>query len=264
MALLDKLERRFGRFAVPNVTLAVVLAQAAVYAVWVARPEAVEALKLIPDKVLAGEVWRPFSFVFAPPFTNLIFAFFAWYLFYLMGTTLEANWGTFKYNLFLLVGYLATVAAAFLTPAQAASNAFLMGSVFLAFAILYPEFQIYLFFILPVKIKWLALITWVGFFFVLAFGGWEARAQVLASVSNVLLFFHRDILDRLRLGRRHMASQAGRLAAREPAYYHRCTVCGITDRTHPEMDFRYCSQCEGHHGYCAEHLRNHEHVVGKK
>jgi hypothetical protein len=268
MSLLDRLEKRFGRFAVPNVTVALILAQATAFAVSVARPDALEALYLVPQQVLAGEVWRLVSFVFLPPSTSLIWAFLAWYFFYLLGTALEANWGTFKYNLFLLVGYLATVAAAlaaaFLTPAAPASNGFLMGSVFLAFAILFPDFVVMLFFILPVKIKWLALLAWIGYVLTIAFGDWNQRAQATAAVSNVLLFFGKDILARMRHGHRRMAWQASRVAVREPPYYHRCTVCGITDRTHPDMDFRYCSQCDGHYGYCAEHLRNHEHVVGKK
>ena len=96
------------------------------------------------------------TFVGEPPTTNLLFAFFFWYLFYLMGTVLESTWGAFRYNVYLLVGWAATVAVAFLQPNAPASISFLQASVFLAFAYLYPDFQILLFFILPVKVKWLA------------------------------------------------------------------------------------------------------------
>jgi hypothetical protein len=177
-----------------------------------------------------------------------------------MGTALERTWGTFRFNAYLLLGYAATVAAAFILPAGAASNGYLQGSVFLAFAHLFPEFELYIFFILRVKIKWLALLTWIAYGIILLVGDWMSRLMVLASVCNFLVFFAQDLLERVRTGRRRMAIQAAQLAAREPAYYHRCTVCGITDRTNPTMEFRYCSKCAGNHGYCADHLRDHAHV----
>jgi hypothetical protein len=196
-----------------------------------------------------------------PPFSNPICAFFFWYFFYLMGTTLELQWGVLRYNVFLLVGYVATVAASFLAPNLPASNAFLEGSVFLAFAFLYPEYEIYLFFVLPVKIKWLARLTWAIYAYIFTFGDWTNRAMIGASVANFFLFFGRDVLDRVRMGRRRMAFQAARITEKKRDHLHRCTVCGITDRTHPEMDFRYCSRCVGTHAYCSEHLRNHEHIT---
>jgi hypothetical protein len=215
----------------------------------------------VPRLVLEGEVWRLFTFLLMPPFSNPICAFFFWYFFYLMGTTLEMQWGAIRYNVFLLVGYVATVAASFLTPDFPATNGFLEGSVFLAFAFLYPEFEIYLFFVLPVKIKWLARLTWAIYLYTFTFGDWTSRAMIGASVANFFLFFSRDVLSRVRMGRRRMAFQAARLTEKKREYLHRCTVCGITDRTHPEMDFRYCSRCQGTHAYCTEHLRTHEHIT---
>jgi hypothetical protein len=205
-------------------------------------------------------VWRLASFLFTPPCANPVFAFFFWYMFYLMGTALEAHWGAFRYNLFLLLGWLATVGVSFITPEVPASPGFLQGSVFLAFAFLFPDFVLYLFFILPVKIKWLALLTWIGYFLTVVFGDWSSRLLVLASVINFLLFFGERIYARMRFGHRRMLQQAGRVATQDKPF-HRCTVCGITDRTHPDMEFRYCSKCDGQHGYCREHIRNHEHVV---
>jgi membrane associated rhomboid family serine protease len=267
MSWLDWLEKRLGRLAVPHLTLVVIVAQVMVYlpaqaSIMAQQPlPVVERLSLVPDAVMEGEVWRLVTFLAIPPFTNMIFALFAWYFFYLMGTTLEAQWGTFRYNLFLLVGWLATVAASFLTPDLPASAAFWQGSVFLAFAYLYPEFVIQLFFLLPVRIKWLALLTWLGYGLAALFGGWNARVAIGASVLNFLLFFGRDILARMGYGRRSMLAQLGELTRKEPAYYHRCLVCGITDRSNPQMDFRYCSQCAGDCCYCMDHLRAHEHVT---
>jgi hypothetical protein len=267
MTLLDTLQRKFGRFAVPHVTVGLIACQVIVYllAQGMPRPEGAEPVEmrllLIPDRVLAGEAWRLATFLVIPPFGNVVCSFFFWYLFYLMGTALERSWGVFRYNVFLLIGYVATVGVSFLTPDLPSSNTFLEASVFLAFAYLFPDFELYIFFLLPVKIKWLALLTWISYGAVLVFGDWLSRLLVLASVCNFLLFFGKDIVQRVRTARRRMATQAARLTAREPAYYHRCAVCGITDRTHPKMDFRYCSKCAGNHGYCEEHLRNHEHVT---
>jgi hypothetical protein len=84
--------------------------------------------------------------------------------------------------------------------------------------------------------------------------------MVLASILNYLLFFHREILHRIRTGWRRMEMQARIISAQPKPYFHRCTVCGITDQSHPDADFRYCRQCDAGHGYCMEHLRNHEHV----
>ena len=135
--------------------------------------------------VLDGEVWRLVSFVAQLPTESLILAIFFWYLFYLMGTTLEHTWGSFRYNVFLLIGYVATVAVAFVPPAEPASVAFLQGSVFLAFAWLYPDFQIMLFFILPVKIKWLALLAWIGYFLALVTGDWSTRLRTSGNRGGV-------------------------------------------------------------------------------
>ena len=257
--LIDKLERWFGRFALPHLTQALILLQVVAYLLKFENPEFVQRLELVPEKVLAGEYWRLVTLWAVPPTYNLLFAFFFWYFLYLMGIALEQSWGAFRYNLFLMVGYLATVAAAFVTPNVAVSNGFLFGSIFLAFAYLNPEFVIYLFFILPLKIKWLALFTWVSYGLMFLSGSWEARLAILASVANFALFFGPEILTRARTGRRRMARQVeARVRQSEP--FHRCRVCGVTEKSHPGTEFRYCSQCAGTWGYCPDHIRNHEHV----
>ena len=267
MRLLDRLEQRLRPYAVPNVTAGLIAVQVLTFALAQVRPAAVGEIQLVPERVLAGEWWRLFTFLAMPPVVGRsalgpIWAFFAWYMFYLMGTALEGFWGAFRYNVFLTVGYVATVAAALLTPEMPATNVFLAGSVFLAFAFLYPDFQLLLFFILPVKIKWIALATWLWYGVQIAFGDWTTRALVLASICNFFLFFGRELVERVSTGRRRMAMQAARVAAaKEPPYRHKCAVCGITDRTHPQAEFRYCSKCAGGPAYCGDHLRNHEHVT---
>ena len=268
MSLLARLENRFRRFAVPNVTAILIAGQVVVYAVTFFQPPAnppqpdapatpllVEKLDLVPAAVLSGEVWRLFTFIFVPPISNLICAFFFWYLFYLMGTALEATWGAFRYNVYLVIGYAATVGASFVTPSMPATNGFLAGSVFLAFAHLYPNFKICLFFILPVKVKWLAQLTWIGYFLAFVGGEWTLRVMVTASVANFLLFFGREIVARMKGGHRRMAGQARRIIESPPLRIHRCNICGITSEDDPRLDFRYCSKCAGDYCYCPAHLR---------
>ncbi|HBO44305.1 MAG TPA: hypothetical protein DD670_10315 [Planctomycetaceae bacterium] len=265
MKLLDRLERRLGRFAVPNVTLVIIFGQIVFFVGRhaelhgaIQRP-IVERLTLIPSLVLQGEVWRLVTFVFDPPGFSLLWAALFWYFFYFIGSVMEQTWGTFRYNVYLLVGYLATVAASFLAPDVPASIAFLQGSVFLAFAYLYPDFVIHVMFVFPIRVRWLALIAWAGCCLVFLSGNLVAIAMTSASVVNFFVFFGKDVFLRVIHGHRSMKQQASRITERKKPR-HVCVVCGITNLTHPGMDFRYCSKCRGQQCYCEEHLRNHEHV----
>jgi hypothetical protein len=270
MSLISRLESKFGRFAVPNLTVILIIGQVFLYlAQYVSLDQAggnvLERVALFPAAVLSGEVWRIVTFLFTPPTMNLIFAFFFWYLFYLMGTTLEANWGAFRYNLFLLIGYVSCIAMAFVTYYATglnmpANSGFLYGTVFLAFARLYPDFVMYIMFILPVKIKWLALLQWIGYALAFIFGTWMDKGMIFASVTNYLVFFGRDIWRDLKQGRRRMQyhARANKISTR---LVHKCAICGLTSDSAPQMQFRYCSKCDGELCYCSEHLQNHEHVT---
>ncbi|KAF0218992.1 MAG: hypothetical protein FD174_2381 [Geobacteraceae bacterium] len=260
MNLLAKLEKKIGRFALPNVTVYLIAGQTAFYVLFMTGKLDRNLTYLSADLLMEGQWWRLVTFLFDPPVQSLFFALFAWYLFYLMGSALEEHWGAFRYNVFLLIGCLMTIAVSFLTPALPVSNAFIGGSVFLAFAFLYPDFILQIFFILPVRIKWLALITWVGYGYLILFGGWHSRLLVFASICNFLLFFAGDIIWMVKSGKRQLAKHAWQPARRDDEPFHSCTVCGITDKTHPKMDFRYCPQCAGQRGYCQEHIFSHEHV----
>jgi hypothetical protein len=163
----------------------------------------------------------------------------------------------------LLTGYLLTVGLAFVTPYAVATNLFVGGAVFLAFAYLNPDFVMYIFFILPVAITWLGLIAWLGYAWTFFTEGWSGKLAISAAVGNFLIFFARDLWLDLKLGRHRLQAHAQREAQergkREPR--HICHVCGKTDLDHPELDFRYCSKCAGDQCYCPEHIRNHEHVL---
>lgn len=259
MDFLNGLERRFGRFAIHNLSLYFVAGQVAVLALALfGRPDILLLIDLLPAAVLEGQVWRVATFLFVPPvtgqltMTGAVFLAFGWYMFWMMGSALEGYWGAFRYNLFLFLGWLLTVAVAFLFPLSPASNAYLAGTVFLAFAFLNPDFELLIFFILPLKIKWLALLAWLGYAYKFFTGGMPTKLAVLASVGNFLLFFAGDIVQRIRTGRRRMEHQsnvaAARAADREPR--HKCVVCGKTDVSHPMEDFRYSDDDKC---YCSEH-----------
>ena len=261
MRLLDKLERVFGRFAIPHLSLFIVIGQVGVYLAEMFGKVAPESIACDPTSVMQGEWWRLFTFLIEPPHVSFLFIAFSWWIFFMMGSALEEYWGDFRYNLFLLVGYVLTVGLSFLQPDWYISNQYLYGTVFLAFAYLNPDFEFVLFFILPVKVKWLALLTWCYYGYEIIVGSWSLRLQILAAVGSVLLFFGKDIVLNMKANKRRMTRQAKRVAeSGNETPRHRCRICGKTNLTDPQMDFRYCSKCEGEDCYCPEHLTNHEHT----
>jgi len=268
MPLLNRLERALGRFAIENLALYVVVGQAFVFLMAILGRDLTGLISLQAGLVFQGQVWRVFSFVFEPQSLSsgafgVTLTVFGWYIFYLMGSALEQFWGVFRFNLFLGIGWLLTVAVCFLFPGDYGTAIFIGGSVFLAFAYLNPDFEMLLFFILPVKIKWLALLLWLRFGYYFIVGGWSLRLMLLASLANFFLFFGADIVRTARSGRRRMQQKARQFAASNeaPEARHRCYICGKTNLSHPQMDFRYCSKCAGDQCYCPEHLATHEHVL---
>jgi membrane associated rhomboid family serine protease len=259
MKLLDALDKKIGRFAIPNLTIYLIAGQSFFYLMDKTGKLDRGATYLSAGMLMQGEWWRLLTLPFDPPRQSLIFTVFAWYFFYMLGSTLEEHWGAFRYNMYLLLGCLITVAASFLVPGYPVSNGFLAGSVFLAFAALFPDYQILLFFILPVRIKWLALLTWLSYAYQVVFGDWATRLMVLAATANFLIFFARDLATNFRYGRRQLVKKAAGMTRRENEPLHRCSTCGITDQSHPQMDFRYCPQCNGQYGYCRDHIFSHQH-----
>lgn len=115
-----------------------------------------------------------------------------------------------------------------------------------------------LFFILPIKVKWIALVTWIFYFVMFAMGGWLTRMLIVASVLNFLLFFGVDIAQNVKLGHRRMVRKMGTLAVQDDAI-NRCVICGVTEKTDRKMEFRYCPECAGTPCYCMKHLAGHVH-----
>ncbi len=252
---LNKLERRLEPFAISNLTIYIVIAQTFVLLTALLQAIDVNQLVLVPALVQAGQIWRLLTFIAIPPGFG-IFAAFALYLFYLYGNALEQYFGVVRYNLFLLVGYLLTVALAFVSPTALATNLFLGGSVFLAFAFLNPDFTLHLFFILPVKIKWLALITWVLYAFTFVTGGATEKLGVLAATGNFLLFFGKELVQRVKTGQRRVQQRAQRERMRDAAAepMHTCSVCQRNSNTAPDLGFRYRTEGDQEVCYCEEHL----------
>jgi hypothetical protein len=255
----------FSRVAIPNITMYWIAFQALCLILIWARQDFAGQLVFDADKVLAGEWWRAISFLFMPGELSPIWAAFALYFLWLMGTGLEGNWGTARYNLYLLIGALMTIATAFVPTllglhGGTGTNFFLLTSIFLAFATLYPDFTVYVFFIFPVRIKWLALFTWIMLGISLVIASWTGKAMLIASLANYFLFFGKEIAQRARHGRKQMARQVKRMGALGPdtsgMAMHTCIVCSRTEKSHPQLEFRYCSDC-GNKCYCLEHLRGH-------
>jgi hypothetical protein len=269
MRLFHRLERALGRYALPNLALYLIGGQVLFFSLSLLTPFDVRRIMLWPALVMQGDWWRLFTFVLVPPtygpltMTAALFLAISWYFFYMISQALESHWGVFRFNGFFLLGWVLTVGVGFLTPEYPVSYGFFAVSVFLAFAFLNPDFELYVFFILPVKIKWFALFMWLSFGFEFVTGDWNIRLAVLAATGNYLVFFAGDIVQRIRTGRQHMRQQVRRAAFRqeEGEPRHRCVVCGKTDLSDPQMDFRYCSKCANDECYCADHIFNHEHTV---
>ena len=280
MNWLDKLERKLGRFAIPNLTVYLLIGYVIGFGVMYLMPEMVGYLTLEPALILRGQVWRLISWVLIPPTTNLISLVFLVLLYYSLGTALERTWGSFRYNVYIFSGLLFTVLAVFglyafyyfrygvevpLSVIGLIGTNYITMSIFLAFAAIYPNMEVMLYFILPIKMKWMALVYVVlaGYDFIN--GGIGIRVAIGASLLNFVIFF---LFTRnfKRFGPREQARKAKFKKQSRPhmtytnGAHHRCAVCGRTELDDPCLEFRFCSKCNGNYEYCQDHLFTHEHV----
>lgn len=256
MDLISKLEKHFGGWAIPNLTLYLMVIQLIGVVLLMGGISEIEDLVLKGVWVRAGDWTRLLSFMMIPKTLHPVWLFFAFYIFYLMGSSLEREWGAFRYNLYILQGYLFTVAVAFIAPTAYVFNTYFLGGVFLAFATLFPQVEFRIFFILPMKVKWLGWLT-VGFYILtLISSDLGSRLCVVAAFANYLLFFGRDFLRNLKAGQRRVAYHTKQTAEAEQPR-HVCTECGASDQSEAVLDFRYCSTCGK--CFCEKHIRNHGH-----
>lgn len=188
-AWLDRLERRCGHWAVPQLASFLVGMNAVVWVLGALRPAFPGLLRLDPALALGGQPWRLFTFLFLPPAALGPVGAFLWlYLLFTYATALERAWGDFRFNLYYGCGALATAAAS-LALGEGLSNLTLNASLFLAFAELYPDFELLLFFVLPVKVRWLAWLFWAGAAWGALAGGTNAFWGLAAGLCNYALFF---------------------------------------------------------------------------
>lgn len=258
MKLLDKMENKLGKYSIKNVTLIIIICQVIAYFAIIGGLMEASDLSISYTRILQGQIWRAITFISIPPTLNPFFIIFSWYLFYSMGSTLEHYWGTFHYNMYLLIGIVLTNAFSFLLKMDVYSNAFFQSSVFLAFTFLHPNYQLRLFFILPIKIKWLALLTWLAYLWVVVTGHFAYKMLVIVSVTNFFLFFYKDLYFKIRY-RKNRVKQSINKDKIKNTPVHICKECGITDKDDPYMVFRYCSLCEPKQCYCEDHIHDHNH-----
>ena len=272
---LDKMERRFGRYAIRNLTMYLLAGYAIGYLLSFTMPQLLTYFTLEPALILKGQVWRLLSWVIIPPNDNIIFVIFMMLLYYSLGNTLESYWGAFRYNVYIFSGILFTVIGAFIVNGLIGgitgfgslySTYYINMSIFLACASIMPDYQLLLYGIIPIKMKWLAVLDVVLLAVDAVQGGLIIRIVIIASLLNLIIFF---FCNRNLHG--HSPKQAARRKkfqkqiSRPQNQYaggakHRCAVCGRTELDNPTLEFRYCSKCNGNYEYCQDHLFTHEHV----
>lgn len=274
MNWLSKLERKFGRFAITNLSIWLIGCYAIGYMISFVSPVFLSYLTLEPEKILVGQVWRLFTWVLIPPPSFGIFTFIMLFFYYSLGTTLERTWGTFKYNVYIFSGILFTILGAFVlyivgfisgSPVEGIgfsfSTYYINLSIFLAFAASYPDMKVMLYFIIPIKIKWMAFFDVAYLILVCLIAGWPTRVVVIASVLNFIVFFlstrnyHRISpaeIKRKQTYRRKVQRSNG-------ITKHKCAICGRTEQDGEHLEFRFCSKCVGNYEYCQDHLFSHEH-----
>lgn len=259
--LLARLERSLGRFAIERLPTFIVGGMAIVFFLSLSKPEFLDHLTLDPARALR-EPWRFVTYLFLPNSSSLIWVVFALYWTWLIGTHLEQEWGAFKLNVYYLLGALGTTAAAWITG-EAQGNFWLNTSLFFAFATIFPNYQIYLFFIIPIRVKWLGLLSlaFVGFYFVV--GGLGVKAAIAVALANYLIFFAGH-LWRLARGQRLQMRQAVRRASFRPppereenAGGRVCAICGARQADGADIRVCTCEKCGGPRELCLEHARNH-------
>ena len=272
---LDKMERRFGRYAIRNLTMYLLAGYAIGYLLSFTMPQLLTYFTLEPALILKGQVWRLLSWVIIPPNDNIIFVIFMMLLYYSLGNTLESYWGAFRYNVYIFSGILFTVIGAFIVNGLIGgitgfgslySTYYINMSIFLACASIMPDYLLLLYGIIPIKMKWLAVLDVVLLAVDAVQGGLIIRIVIIASLLNFIIFFFCN-----RNLRGHSPKQAARRKkfqkqiSRPQNQYaggakHRCAVCGRTELDNPTLEFRYCSKCNGNYEYCQDHLFTHEHV----
>ncbi len=285
--MLDKLEKKIGKYAISNLIVYLLLGYAIGYLLQFGQRFTgipyLNYLMLEPYYIFRGQIWRLVTWVVIPPSnTNILFAVIMFFLYYQLGTTLERTWGAFRFNVYIFGGMLFTVIGAFITYViygptvpigSFISTYYINLSIFLAFSTCFPDMQVLLYFIIPIKMKWMSIfyLVIIGYsvFDYLMSGYLFAAMPIIASLLNWFIFFMmtrnlqrynpKDIHRRAEF-RRQVTPPRTQYRDGTPIARHKCAVCGRTEITNPELDFRFCSKCSGNYEYCSEHLFTHQHI----
>ena len=288
----DRLCYRNRDKGIPNLMLYICVGSAVVYLMTQITRNTVLYNVLYFDRtlILQGQVWRLFTYALTYNGGNLLYTAIGLLCYFSLGRAIENQWGTFRFNLFYLSGLVLMDIYCLIFPCSASVN-YLNMSLFLAYATLYPNAHFLLFFIIPIKAWLFALfdlaITLINviqlsvpvFYF-------PYNLFPLVALANYFLFFGKDVANVIpvswRVNARRLFHRGKRTTSSAPRakvipfngapsyeastaqpkapYLHRCTVCGRTDVSNPELEFRYCSRCKGYYCYCQDHINNHTHI----
>ena len=288
----NKFERKFGKYAIPNLSLYLVICYAVGYLIYIINSPFLGYLTLDPYKIfMHGQVWRLITWVIIPPDTsNIFFVLITLVFYYSIGTQLERVWGTYRYNVYLFSGMLFTILGSILLflfclisrAAEiplGAESVYLLGngtavyfgafstyyinmSIFLAYAATFPDMQVLLMFIIPIKVKWLGIVYAALLIFSALTGGVVTWVVIGSSLLNFIVFFltsrNRIHMSPKQMRRRQEFRRQTRTSNRVTK--HKCAVCGRTEEDDPTLEFRFCSKCYGNYEYCQHHLYTHVHI----
>ncbi len=285
MKIINKLERKFGRYAISNLTTYIIVGYIIGYVLDIigtlTKINILGWFTLNPYLIFHGQIWRLFTWVITPPSSFGIFTLIMLFFYYSIGRELENTLGRFRYNVYILSGIIMTTVGVLILYGvsvlsgnvlnqylfanfsdQLITTYYLTLSIFLAFAVCYPNLRVLLYFFIPVKMKWLAIFD--GILLVASFitSPWIVRFIILISMLNFLIFFF-STRNYMRVSPKeiHRKQEFRKQVQPRPTITrHKCAVCGRTEETNPELTFRFCSRCNGNYEYCQDHLFTHEHV----
>lgn len=281
MKFFYDLERKYQRYAIKNLMYYIVILYGIGLVLYMAQPYFYwNYLCLNPIAILHGQIWRIVTFLIYPPaigsmkMTSVFVGVIALFMYYSLGQTLENIWGAFRFNVFFFMGVIGQVLASLvvyllLGQPVVMTTGFLNFSIFLAFAIYFPDAQFLLFFVLPIKAKWLAVAECAVYLYSFVFGPLSTRLEIIMSLANVIIFIlltrnnhksNRRYAPSEIWRRQNFKKEATKIVTPGKAR-HRCAVCGRTELDDPNLEFRYCSKCEGDYEYCQDHLYTHKHVT---
>ena len=281
---LDRFCYNHPNFGIPGLMKYIAIGNVAVFLLdlFSTRMSFTALIDFYPALVLQGQVWRLLTFVFVPINSHPIWFVFSVMLYYFLGNALERQWGSARFSLFYGLGVLLNVLVGFVlyfasgrSPYVTTNMYYVNMSLFFAFATLYPDTQFMVYFIIPIKVKWLAWLDAALFAFAILqalFYGQPLMAAVpIVAILNYLVFFWDDLTGMARRTGERAAyrarpqtinfKKAQKQVQQRRGYLHKCAVCGVTDADHPNMEFRYCSKCSGYYCYCMDHINNHTHVT---